>query len=130
MRRGRGRGALRFRELRSARLPRRNDHGFLELVLFLLVGLLIGEAELVMTDGNDIAMLQRMLLDQLAVDVGAIGAVQILEKGIVQDVDDEGVVAADGRIVDPNVVIRQPPDGVALLRHVVFSQHLAVQTQN
>jgi hypothetical protein len=43
-----------------------------------------------MTDGYDIAVLQRVLLDQLAVDVGAVGAVEVFEEGVVQDVDNQG----------------------------------------
>src|SRR5688572_13043433 len=37
---------------------------------------------------------------------------------------------ADGRVVDANVVIGQPADGVAFLGHVVFRQGLAVQAEN
>ena len=75
-------------------------------------------------------MLQRVLLDQLAVDVGAIGAVQVLEERIVEDIDDQRVVAADRRVVDADVVVREAPDRVALLVHVVFGQYLAIETQN
>src|SRR2546421_4522621 len=71
-----------------------------------------------------------MLLDQLAVDVGAIGAVQILEERVVEDVDDQRVMTADGSVVNADVVVREPPDGVALLVHVVFRHHLAIQAQD
>jgi hypothetical protein len=71
-----------------------------------------------------------MFLDQFAVDVGAVGAVQILEKGIVQNIDDQGVVTTDGRIVDAHIIIREAPDRVPLLGHVVLSQNLAIQTQD
>ncbi len=56
-----------------------------------LIGLLIGETKLMMTNCDDIAMLQSVFLDQLAVDVGAVGAVQILQKRIVQNIDDQGM---------------------------------------
>jgi hypothetical protein len=82
------------------------------------------------SDGDHIAMLQRMLLDQLAVDVGTVGAVQVLEERIVEDVDDQRVVPGDGSIVDADVVIRQPPDGVTLLVHVVFRHHLTIEAQD
>src|SRR2546429_3521713 len=59
---------------------------FVEFVLLLVV---FDEAQLVVTDGDDVAVLQGMLLDQLAVDVGAIGAVQILEERVVEDVRSE-----------------------------------------
>jgi len=81
-------------------------------------------------DGDHIAVLHRVLLDQLAVDIGAVGAVQILEERIVQDIDDELVMTADGRIVDPDVVVREAPNGVALLVHVVFREDLTIQAEH
>ena len=48
-----------------------------------------------------------MLFDQLTIDVCAIGAVQILKKGVVQDVNDERVVTTDCRIIDADIVIGQ-----------------------
>src|SRR5688572_25834124 len=71
-----------------------------------------------------------MLLDQLAVDVGAVRAVEVLEEGVVQDVDDQAVVTTDGCIVDAYVVVRQASDRIPLLGHVVFGQDLAVETQD
>jgi hypothetical protein len=70
-----------------------------------------------------------MLLDQLAVDIGAIGAVQVLKERVVEDVDDQGVMTADRRVVDADIVIRQSPDGVTLLVHVVLGHHLAIQAE-
>src|SRR5579875_2849237 len=84
----------------------------------------------VMPDGDHVAVLQGVLLDELAVDVRVVRAVQILEERVVEDVDDERVVTAHGRIVDADVVVRQPPDRVALLVHVVLGHHLAVEAQN
>src|SRR5271170_1779142 len=81
-------------------------------------------------DGDDIPVLHRMFLDQLTVDVGAVGAVQILQKGVIEDIDDERVVAAHGRIVDTNIVVRKAPDRVALLVHVVFREDLSVQAEH
>ena len=46
-------------------------------------------AKLVMTDGDHVTMLQRMLLDQLAIDVSAIGAAQILKERVIEDVNNE-----------------------------------------
>ncbi len=83
--------------------------------------------QLVLADRDDIAMLQSVLLDQLAVDIGAVGAVQILEERVVQDVDDQRVVPADGRVVDADVVIRQTPDRIPFLGHVVLGHCLAVK---
>jgi hypothetical protein len=91
-----------------------------ELVLLGLWSLLVREPQLVVADGDDVTMLQCMLLDQLAIDVGAIGAVQILEERIVENIDNQGVVPTDSGIVDTYIVIRETPNRVAFLRHVVF----------
>ena len=71
-----------------------------------LLCLIVDVAELVVADRDHVAVLQRVLLDQLAVDVGAVRAVQVLEKRVVEDVDDQRVVTADGRVVDADVVVR------------------------
>src|SRR5690242_1352559 len=49
-----------------------DDHCLFKLILLGIV--VFDEAQLMMAAGDDIPMLQGMLLDQLAVDVGAIGA--------------------------------------------------------
>jgi len=97
------------------------------VVLFGFRHFLVRETKLVVPDGDDVAMLQRMLLDQLAVDVGAIGAVQVFEEGIVEDIDDERVVPTDGWIVDADIVVGQAANRVPLFGHVVFGQDLVVQ---
>ena len=83
-----------------------------------------------MPDGDHVAVLHRMLLDQLAVDVRAIGAVQVLEEGVIQNVDDERVMAAHRRIVDTDIVVREAPNRVALLVHVVFREDLTIQAEH
>ena len=80
-----------------------------------------------MTDCDDVTVLQGVFLDQLAVDVGAVGAVQILEKGIIENIDNERVMPTDSRVIDTHIVVRQAPDRVALFGHVVFGQDLVVQ---
>src|ERR1700722_6817926 len=81
-------------------------------------------------DGDDVPVLHRMLLDQLAVDVRAIGAVQVFQKGIIQNIDDERVMTAHRRIVDTNIVVRKAPDRVALFVHVVFCKDLTIQAEH
>jgi hypothetical protein len=83
-----------------------------------------------MPNGYDVAMLQGMLLDQLAVDVGSVRAVEILKKGIVEDIDNKRMMATDSRVVDSNIIVRQAPDRITLFRHVVFRQSLIVQTKD
>src|SRR5438876_12151753 len=82
------------------------------------------------SDRDDVPVLQSMLLDQLAVDVGAVRAVQILEKRIVEDVDNQRVMTADGGVVDADVIVREAANRVPLLVHVVFRHHLAIQAQD
>jgi hypothetical protein len=57
-----------------------NNHGFFEIVQVWLRTLVIAKLELVMTDSNHVVMLKRMLFDQLAIDVGSIGAIQIFKE--------------------------------------------------
>jgi len=95
-----------------------------------LLRLIVDVAQLMVADRDDVAVLQRVLLDELAVDVGAVRAVQVLEEGVVQDVDEQRVMTTDRGVVDANVVIRQATDRVAFLGHVVFRQGLAVQAEN
>src|SRR4029453_11937401 len=102
----------------------------LELVLLGALDLAVDEAQVMVADRDDIAVRQCVLLDELAVDVGAVRAVQVLEEGVVEDVDDEAVVPADGGIVDTHVVVREPADRITLFRHVVFAQALPVDTKN
>ena len=54
-----------------------DDHGLLEFVLGFVV---FDETQLVVAHRDDVGVLQGMLLDELAVHVRAVGAVQILEK--------------------------------------------------
>ena len=103
---------------------RLDDHRLFEFVLGLVV---FDETQLVMTHGDDVAVLQRMLLDELAVDVRAVGAVQILEERVVEDVDDQRVMTRHRRVVDADVVIGEAANRVPLLVHVVFGEDLVIQ---
>ena len=47
--------------------------------------LVVDVLQLVLADGDHVAVLQRVLLHQLCVDVGPVGAVQILEEGVIED---------------------------------------------
>ena len=103
-----------------------DHHGLFEFVLRFIV---LGEAQLVMSDRYDIAVLQGMLLDELAVDVSAIGAVQVLKERVIEDIDDQRVMATDSTIVDADVIVRETANRVPLLVHVVFRHHLAIQAK-
>jgi len=71
-----------------------------------------------------------MLLDELAVDVGTVGGIEVLKERVVENVDDESMVSTDGRVIDAHVVIREAANGVALLAHVVLGQSLAFEREN
>jgi hypothetical protein len=81
-------------------------------------------------DGHDVAVLERVLLDQLAVDVRAVGAVEVFEERVVEDVDDQRVMAAHRGIVDADVVVRQPANRVTLLVHVVFGHDRTIEAKD
>ena len=119
--------AARVLDLLAPGAARAGSPSSLEFVLLVVV--VLDEAQLVVADRDHVAVLQRMFLDQLAVDVGAVGAVQVLEERIVEDVDDQRVMARHRRVVDADVVIRQAPHRVTLLVHVVFGHYLAIESQ-
>ena len=57
-----------------------DDHGLFELVLLHVIGLVVDKAKLMVAHGNHVAVLERVFLDELSIDIGAIGAVQVLQK--------------------------------------------------
>src|SRR3989475_12128205 len=71
----------------------------------------------------------RSLLDRLAVDHGAVGAAEILEKGVLQDGDDDCVFPAYCQIVDLDVVMRLAADGGTFLGQSNFLEHQVVHTE-
>ena len=91
-----------------------DDHRFLEVIV--LAGrVFVDVLELVLTDGHDVTIFKRVLFDQLAVDVSAVGTVEILEKRVIQYRDDRAVLATDREIVDLNVVFGFPTDDDSFL---------------
>jgi hypothetical protein len=54
---------------------RLDDHGLLELVLGGVLGLILDVAQLMVPNGDHVVVLERVLLDELAVYVGSVGAV-------------------------------------------------------
>ena len=90
----------------------------------------LDEAQLVVSHRHDVAVLQGMLLDELAVHVRAVRAVQILEERVVEDVDDQRVMTRHRRVIDADVVVREAANRVPLLVHVVFGEDLVIQAQD
>jgi len=61
-------------------------------------------------------VLQQLLLDGLAVDVGAVGAVEVLDEHTARHQLQHGVLATDGQVVDHDVVVGAPSQGGLVLR--------------
>ena len=92
--------------------------------------MLVDVFEFVFTEAYDVAVAQRMLFDELAVDIRAVGAAEVFQEGVVEDRDDEGVFATDGKVVDLDVVIGLPADGNAFLLKWEFPLNCSIHTQN
>jgi hypothetical protein len=77
-----------------------HDHG-----LFVVAAFLDQVLDLVLADLDRVVVGQQMLLDGLAVDVGAVGAVEILDEDVGADHLQHSVLATDGKVVDHDVVV-------------------------
>src|SRR5438105_4991832 len=62
-----------------------------------------------------VAIAEEMLRDCVSVDQRAVGAAEVLEKRIVENGNDCGMLAADCKVGQTDVVVRAPADGDALL---------------
>ena len=78
---------------------------------------------------HDVAVFQEMLLDRLAIDQRAIGAVQVFEKGVVEDGHHGGMFATDRQIVDLDVVGRPPSDAHPFLGQWYFLENQTIHAQ-
>ena len=67
--------------------------------------MLIDVLELMLAKTDDVAVTQCVLLDQLAVDVGAVRTTQIFQERVVKDGDDERVLSADGKVINLDIVV-------------------------
>jgi hypothetical protein len=79
------------------------------------------QAVLAKFDG--VAVLQEMLLDGLPIDERAVGAAQILKKGIIEYGNHHRVLTRDRQIVDLDIVVRLAADRGALLVQGNFLEH-------
>ena len=82
---------------------------------------LIDVFELVLAQLDDIPMLHQVFLDRFAINNGTVGAIQILEKGIISQHHDRGMLTADGEIVDVDVIARSATNR----RPLFFQRNLA-----
>ena len=73
------------------------------------------ELELVFADFDGVAAAQLLSFDCFAVDIGAIGAVQVFNEHIHAQHAEDSVLSADGQVVDHDVVVGSPAQRGALL---------------
>src|SRR3970282_407065 len=92
-------------------------------------GRVAGEHAAILAQLDDVVVLQEVLLDRIAVDQRAVGAAQVLEEAVVQDGDDDGVLAAHREVVDLDVVVRLAADGGALLAQGDLLEHQPVHAE-
>jgi hypothetical protein len=82
--------------------------------------------DLVLADFDRVAVVEQLLLDGLAIDKGAVGAVEVFEVHLIARHLQHGMLAADGKVVDHDVVVGPAPDGGAVLGDLDFPDHDAV----
>lgn len=78
---------------------------------------------------DDIAVLQKMLLDRLPIDQRTVGAIQIFQKRIIENCHHRRMLTADRQIVDLNIVGRTTANRHALLGQGNFLQNQTVHAQ-
>jgi len=79
----------------------------------------------VIADGDDIIVFEMVLYNTFVVDEGSVRAVQILDKGILANGENAGVVAADRHVVEQNFTAGSAADiHVALLEHDLVDDHV------
>jgi hypothetical protein len=68
-----------------------------------------------------------LLLDRLAVDVGAVGAVEVFDEDVLPHHLQHGVLAADGQVVDHDVVVGATTERGLVLGDLDFLDHHTVE---
>src|ERR1019366_675928 len=101
---------------------RLHDHGLL------IVGAVVDhELDLVLADLDRIVVGEQLFLDGLAVDVGAVGAVEVFDEDVLPDHLQHRVLAADGEVVDDDVVVGATAERGLVLRELNFLDHDPVE---
>jgi hypothetical protein len=83
--------------------------------------------DLVLADLDRVVVGQQLLLDGLAVDVGAVGAVEVFDEDVGAHHLQHGVLAADGQVVDHDVVVGTAAERGLVLRDLDFLDHHTVE---
>ena len=83
--------------------------------------------DLVLADLDRVVVAEQLLLDRLAVDVGAVGAVEVFDEDVGAHHLQHGVFAADREVVDHDVVVGPATEGGLVLGDLNLLDHHAVQ---
>jgi hypothetical protein len=102
--------------------PGPHDHGLLVVAAFLDQVL-----DLVLADLDRVVVGQQLLLDGLAVDVRAVGAVEVFDEDVLAHHLKDCVLAADGEVVDHDVVVRTAPEGGLVLGDLDFLDNHTIE---
>ena len=101
---------------------RLHDHG-----LFVVGAVFDHELDLVLADLDRVVVGEQLFLDRLAVDVGAVGAVQVFDEDVGAHHLQHGVFTADGQVVDHDVVVRATAERGLVLGDLHFLDHHAIE---
>ena len=86
--------------------------------------------DLVFADLYGVAVLKLLLLDGLAVHIGAIGAVQVFQKHIGARHLHHRMLTTDGKVIDHDVVVRTATQGCAVFGQLHFLDDHAINRNN
>ena len=84
---------------------RTQHHGFFEIGRTGLGDLVVDVFQLVFADFDYIIVLQEVLFSRFPIHFQPVGAIQVLEEGIVQDGNDRSMLTAHRQVVDGDVVV-------------------------
>jgi len=97
-----------------------NRRGFLDGRALRLRCALVDVEQLMLADGHDVAIIEVVMTHALALHEHAVGAVQILDDGVLGRGDDLAVVTADEATVDLQIIGRSATDdesaGIEVMR--------------
>ncbi len=102
-----------------------HDHG-----LFELAALFANELDLVLADLDRVVVLQQLLLDGAAIDVGAVGAVEVFDEHVAAHHLQHGVLTTDSQVVDDDVVVGTAAQRGLVLRQLDFFDDHTIQRDN
>src|SRR5690606_29629869 len=107
---------------RETRAARPHDHG-----LFVVAALFGQVLDLVLADLDRVVVLQQLLLDRLAIDVGAVGAVEVFDEDVTAHQLHDRVLPTDRQVVDDDVVVGAATQGGLVLGDLDFLDDHAVE---